>query len=383
MAAANDLVDRAVRTKQVQERKRAGAAGAFGHENKTARRARDREAGRLDEWERLELLYLWSGNDSAIIQSTQGAIVDRLLRAPPRIGEELDREVVGFLLDRGPKGAPRERLVELLVAENVGATRHEARLTLLRMVGAGRVEFFVESVARRRSCACKSTMGEHQGTSAGAPGTRRFSEPCSCGAGAEETIPTAMVRIVPGRHAKRVPGRMAPETRWAKADDALRAFCATMACSESTRGAGGRLPAVPRGGAEKARSAMGRLGPGHARVLERVYGSTSTPRWSGLSPEAARLAPLCPEVERARRRYVDDLLTARGHWGDPDASATADRSTHAPDVMKKVLDQQPDDEPGKLRWARARLAFIQQVEREAAKLLEDAVTSYREARGSR
>jgi len=376
MAAASDLVDRAVRTKQVVERARGKAQGAFGHENKTVRRQRDREAGKLDEWERAELLYLWSGNASATVQSTQGAIVDRLLRAPPRVGEELDREVVAFLLRRGAQGAPREKLVEVLAAENVGATRHEARLTLRRMVGAGRVEFFVADVVRRKQCTCRSAMGEVEGTA-------RQRGACVCGSGVEESVPTEMVRIVPGKHSRGVPGAYRPEERWAKADADLEAYCQTMTVSETAHCGGGRLHAPCRGGAGAARGAMARMPIEHARVIERAYGSFATPQWAGLSPEAARLAPLCASVERARREYVDAQVTVLGHWGDPGATRAVDRATYVPDVLRRKLDLAPEDELGKVRWSREREKFVEAVERDAAKLLLDAVASYREMRGNR
>src|ERR1019366_1123105 len=133
MAAASDLVDRAVRTKQVKERGRQRAQGAFGHEDKTARRARNKEAGKLPEGELAELLLFWSGNGVSGVGSVQGGVEERFLRAAPRIGAELEREVEAFLVRRGHAGAPREKLVELIAAENVGATRHEARMTLRRM----------------------------------------------------------------------------------------------------------------------------------------------------------------------------------------------------------------------------------------------------------
>lgn len=371
----------AVRTKQVSVRQRGKAGGAFGHESKTARRARDREAGRLDEWERAELLYLWSGNDAAIIRSAQGAVVDRLLRAPPRVGEELDREVVEFLTRRGRAGAPREKLVEVLAAENVGATRHEARLTLRRMVGAGRVEFFVAGVERRKSCTCKSSLGEYNGESAGAPGTARAHAGCVCGAGAVESVPTEMVRIAEST-VKVATARQTAEERWAKQDSALEAFCQMVHCGESSSSGGSRMSASVVGGASRARDALLRLAPVHARVLERVYGPQARPGYAGiLTPEASRLAPLLPVVERARGHYVDELVTARGQWGDPVAAAVVDRSTYTSDLLKRKLDQAPDGETEHARWSRERAAFVAAVEKDAARVLAEAVEAYRVARG--
>ena len=373
MAAASDLVDRAVRTKQVKERGRQRAQGAFGHEDKTARRARNKEAGKLDEWERAELLLFWSGNEVSVVRSVQGAVEERLLRAPPRIGAELEREVEAFLVRRGHAGAPREKLVELLAAENVGATRHEARMTLRRMVGAGRVEFFVEDVSRKKACTCKSALGEVEGSV-------RQRGACRCGSGVEETVPTPMVRLGE-KGAASVPARLKPAERWARADAELEAICHTIHCGESTHSGGSRLPPQCRAGGGRARGALRRVAAEHAEVLERVYGANRG-LWEGqLSPEASKLVTMTATYAKAKEEVADAKVRELGHWGNPDAMDGVRRATHVHDVLRAKLDAAPADELGKVRWGKAKEIFVAAVERESLKLLLDAVLSYREARG--
>jgi hypothetical protein len=374
MAAAFDLGGfAATKTKHaVRERPRAPKAGAFGlgYESKEARRERDREAGKLDDGERGELLFLWSGFDAALgVKSVQGAVEDRLMRSPPRVGPELERQVEEELLKRGKAGAQREKLVEILSLEN-NATRHEASLALRRMVGAGRIEYFVEQTTRSKECRCRLGLGDQD-------------RKCRCGAGAEETVPREMARLVLEK-SRAIPPAIPPEERWRRKDDALREYCNTIHCSESSFQPGSRLPPeVQSSRADAARRALRALSAPHRRTIERAYGSALQPVWAGLSPEAARLAPYCPSVERARLECVDRKMR---NWNpecghDLVTRRSIDKGVFASDALRMKLDQAPEDEVTRTRWRYEREAFCKAVEREAYELLRVAVSAYREARG--
>jgi hypothetical protein len=375
MAAAFDLgALGVVRTRHaVRERQRAPRAGAFGlgYESKEARRERDREAGKLDDGERGELLFLWSGFDAALgVKSVQGAVEDRLMRSPPRIGPELERQVEQELLKRGKAGAEREKIVEILALEN-HATRHEARLALRRMVGAGRIEYFVTPVTRRKECTCRLGIGEQ---------VRK----CRCGSGADEQVPCEMARLVL-EQSRRIPDAISPEERWRRKDAALEAYCQEIHCSESSFAPGSRLPPeVQSSRADAARRALRALSAPHRRIIERAYGAATTPPWAGLSPEAARLAPFCPSVERARLEVVDRKMRAwnPGSGHDLVTRRSIDKGVFAADALRAKLDQAPEDEVTRTRWRYEREAFCRAVEAEAYGLLRVAVEAYRAARSA-
>jgi hypothetical protein len=379
MAAAEALVH-AVRTKQVVERSRHAPGGAYGRESPGTREARlamredrNREAGKLDDGERGELLFLWSGFDAALgCRSIQGAIYDRLLRSPPHTGMALQDAVEQELIKHGKDGAPRDELLRILIAENVGATSREARMVLRQLADANppRIELYVAERTTKKPCRCGRL----------ATGVTPAMQACVCGAGKEEKIPTEMVRLVSMRN-RRVPTPVERADRWAREDAALEAFAHQLACSESDNVPNGRLPVhVPKEATEAVRAAMRRLMPQDREVIERVYGPMTTPPWAGqLSPEAARLAPLCPSVEKARRELVMATAAARGIL--PSAARTLDRSIFAADALRWKLDASPDDEVGRIRWKLEGDALKARVEREALALLQVAVKAFRQARG--
>ena len=366
MAAATSLDEgaftgSAVKTRgRVVERGRQRVGGAHGrsYESREAARARDRDAERLDEGERRDLLYLWSGVDAAMgVRSTMGATYDRLMLSPPRMGKDLEREALRFL-QRHSGGAPVDRLVEVLAAENVGATRHEARMALGRMVADGRVVKAVEATVRKRACTCRSPMGE-------VDGTRRQREKCGCGAGADEAVPVEVVRLRTDSSKWAFPPEVPAAERWARADAELEADCHRMVCgSGQNASSGSRLPPhVHTGRADAVRSALRSIGPEHRRVIERVYGGTSVPQWSGLTEVAARLASVVPCVEAARR------------------NPGSGRPVLASDVLRGWLDAAPEGEVERIRWRLSRDAHVARIEREASRMLRDAVERFRAARG--
>jgi hypothetical protein len=126
--------------------------------------------------------------------------------------------------------------------------------------------------------------------------------------------------------------------------------------------------------------ALRRMPRAERRVIERAYGAASASPyahvWAVSGEEIARLAPLCPSVERARVQLVD--AAAPGGGG---ARETADRATFAADALRLKLDAAPADALARLRWKAERVAFIERVRKEAEALLRDAVKAYREARG--
>lgn len=389
MAAAETLVH-AVKTKQVVERVRGKTAGAFGYESREARQQRDREADKLDEVERQELMTAWSGGGYSVfsVRSHQGALEDHMLRSPPRVLAEYERAVLYALRNKGSDGAPRASLVEVLAQENVqdpwgrvmtlGASRHEARLTLRAMAGAGRVEFFIKDLKRRKPCVCRRVMYQHQGMG---PDASVPAKDCVCGSGVEETIPTEMVRLLTTKGAA-VPDEVPREERWAREDRELESFCQMLSPHETR---GHEAPAHHSVGASEsttadlARWALHRLSPEHRRVIERAYSVFSAPQLSGLSVQAARLAVFCPTVENARKELVEQMGAARGL--DREGMKTLSRSIFAADALRAKLDAQPPDEEARKRWKAEREVFIKDVESDAASALRAAVAAYRLARG--
>jgi hypothetical protein len=370
MAAAFDLVSV---VKHQRERVRAKAGGAFGHDRE-ASLARKREEGKLDETERGDLLMLWSGLSALCgMRSVHGSVEDRLLRAPPRKSRRLDKALCDFLRHRGTAGAPREKLVEVLSAEE-SVTRHEARMLLMGLVTAKRVELFTAEVVRRKPCTCKSPMGEE--ADAG-----RRKRKCDCSAGQEESVPCEMARLVAkwDRGAKDEPET--DEGRWERQDRELEAFCRQLVPHESRNvGGGGLPPELREGGAGRARAALQAMPPADRKVLEVAYGGGSRGRWEGvLSAEAGRLAPLTDVVERARLGLAGERLKASGVRG-PEATRDMQRSTRAVDAMTEVLDDAPAEEEAKAHWARERERFVAALEKEAAAMLARAVKAYRAAR---
>jgi hypothetical protein len=376
MAAAVSLVDgsmtTAVRTRgAVKERPRASAGGAYGNRlPREAREKRSREEGRLDEQERSELLFVWGGNESALgCRSLQGAIEDKLLRSPPRVGPFLARQIQIELTKKGREGMSRDKLVEVIALEHpksrtadawAGATKYEVRRELRAMVGARRVEFFTAEVTR------KSPVTD-----------------------APESLQVEMVRLAPAEMRLALvadaeedeglpPGLSRAERRWARQDRELEAEHQRIHCRESTNSGGSRTPPVSSGSrrGESAQRALVRMAPGHRRVIERAYGGFAAAYaapWREYGEEVACVAPLCPSVERARRELVRESST-------PDSRETVDRSTFAADAMRAVLDAAPEGEADRARWQAARSVFITKVRGEAEKMLKDAVEAYRSAR---
>lgn len=373
----------AVRTKHVtRDRPRPAVGGSFGlrrTDEEKARDARRCEEGRLDERERTELLLAWSGNESSLgCRSSHASVVDKLLRAPPRDGVVIERAIEEELLRHGRQGRERERLAMLLVDEGV-ATKHEVRRTLRAMAGKGAVEYFTAAVEReqrrqrQRPAGGPGTMlsgAEQAETVSGAPVKQEKHKPLL------EKVDVEMVRLV-HRADRRVPEAVPPEERWRRADAALEAYCQVISCSESTPSGGARLPpSQGRGRADEALRALRRAPSDARRVLERAYGTVATPRWGAEvwgTDEVSRLAALTPSVELARRALVAERST-------PGSRATVDRSTFAADAMRAKLDAQPEGEIERIRWRAERERFVEAVRKEAAKMLADAVRSYRDAR---
>lgn len=344
-----------------RERLRVAPGGSFGDRQAEAERAR--EAGMLTETERGELVVAWSGHEGAAgCRSNLGAVIELLMRAPPREGRGIEDAIERELLKVGRQGVAREKLVDVLALENPktqwsGATRYEVRQVLRGMRGRAQaaaegerdpgpaVEYFV-------------TEAERSNPETGEP----------------EVVAVEMVRLVQ-RAARQIPPAVPREDRWRRADEELEAEWRAVGCHESAPGGGGRLPPHQAGGrADGALRALRRVPAEHRRVLERAYGAGAPPRYADVwEDEVARLAPLTPSCEAARRRLVAAQST-------PATRATVDRSTFAADALRAVLDSQPEEGPARQRWGAEREAFVAQVEREARRMLADAVRAYREVR---
>lgn len=371
MAAAVSTVDAIIPTAPVKtrhvpkERLRAAVGGSFGDRRVDAERRR--EEGRLDERERDELLLVWGGAESALAcRSQMGAVVDKLLRGPPRDGKAVEALVEEELRRHGQNGYERDRLVGLLADEG-SCTRYEARRALRAMVGRGSVEFF-KATRERQKRSRRLPVGFEMLTGA-------ESQAAQEGKPEAETVEVEMARWVGGSRDP-VPPAVPPEERWRRADAALEASWRVVTPHESAPGAGSRLPPSSRAGrVDEARSALRRLSPADRKVLERAYGTGSAPRYLDVWGDEllARVAPLTASVERARQ----ELVRARS---TPASRATVDRATFAADALRAVLDAQPDEGTARTRWALEREAFVARVRREAAELLERAALAYRQLR---
>ena len=383
MAAAHSMVDAvsgSPRVKNVpRERFRAvvGGAGRSYGLSREQETAHAREAGRLDERERTELLLLWGGHEGALgCRSAQGAVVDRLLRAPPRDGRLIVEAIERELARHGRGGYARDRLVNLLADEDVG-TRYEVRRTLRGMVGAGVVEFFKAQEEREKRRKREATYGmltgpEQRETLSGQAVSREAPARAE-----REVVDVEMVRLV-ARPDRRIHEALTREERWRRADEALEASWHVIGCSESSNVGGSRLPpTVPGGYGDAPLRALRRLPAASRRVIEKAYGSAAVPPWAGAwadaGPEVARLAALTASCERARLELVRSRST-------PSSRATVDRSVFAADALRAVLDQQPEGEVDRIRWRHEREAFVKRARVEAEKLLADAVAAYRNAR---
>jgi hypothetical protein len=345
MAAATTLVDlewRSVRSKGVRERRRSPVGGTS-YESRQARRERDREDGKLDEVERSELVYFWSGLSSALgCRSVHGAIQDRLMLSPPSIGRVVEDAIEQELVPRGKQGREREKVINALALEN-GATRHEIRRTLRGMVGAGRVEFFV------------ALQDAKDG---------------------EVAVMVEMVRILPGK--RRFPDRVSDAEKWRRQDEALERFCLEIHCSDSYAGGGSGLPpSVHYGRADAVGRALGSMSQHNRHVIERAYGRALAARaaveWLQWGEDVARLVPLTDVTEKARQELVVASST-------PLTRRTVDRSTYAADALRAVLDAAPEDLVLKERWRSRREEFIEKARKEAEAMLFAAVKEYREKR---
>jgi hypothetical protein len=374
----------AVRTKGVRERTRAqvgGARGAsFTSRDALARAAR--EAGRLSEQERAELVIAWGGHGAALgPRSSQGAIEDQLLRAPPREGAHVERAMLRILRRQGRYGCERASFLDIVRLEE-GVTRYEARRALRALFGRAQVEHFVAEKERR------------------APERRRLEDPYGVLTGVErranaerprmETVAVEMVRIAeapaaePGFRGTEGDEEEACVRRWARADAEVAAMWGVIACSESTRSGGGRdSPPAPRDGrSEASLRAARRLPPGERRTLERAYGTAAPLRsylqeWVVLGEDVARIVPYTSAVEAVRIEIAREAARGKGS----DGVRTAERSTFAVDAVRHVLDGVPEEGPARERWQAERTAFIARAGREAAAMLRSAVEAYREQRG--
>lgn len=383
MAAAVSMVDvvsNPARVKNVpKERFRAvvgGAGKSFGL-SRESEAAHKREAGRLDERERSELLLLWGGHEGALgCRSAQGAIVDRLLRAPPRDGRLIVDAIERELGRHGRGGYARDRLVNLLADEDV-ATRYEIRRALRGMVGAGVVEFFKAREEREKRRKREATYGmltgpEQRETLSGQAVSREAPAKAE-----REVVDVEMARLV-ARPDRRIPEAVTPAERWRRADEALEASWHVIGCSESSNSGGSRLPPAAAGGyGDAPLRALRRLPAACRRVIERAYASALVPphagAWADAGPEVARIAPLTASVERARLELVRRQST-------PASRATVDRSIFAADALRAMLDQQPEEALERIRWKAEREAFVTRVRKEAEKMLADAVDAYRKMR---
>ncbi len=394
----------AVRVKNgPRERFRSAAAGAKSFESRSADVERRREEGRLDERERTELLFCWSGNGAAAdCRSTMGAVIDRLHRGPPREGRAIEDAIERELVRAGRQGMAREKLVNLLALEDPktrwsGATKHEIRSALRGMRGrletlddppkegeerdpGPAVEYFVEKVEREKSRKRELpsygmgmlTGPEQRETLSGQLVNRERQ-----GKAERETVEVEMVRIA-YRTDRKVPPAVTREERWARDDRELEAELHLIHATESSSSGGSRLPPHLAGGrADAPLRALRRLPAGHRRVIERAYSSAAVPlyaqEWAAAGEEVARLAPLTASVEAARRELVAERST-------PATRSTVERATFAADAMRAKLDAQPEGDLPRLRWKAERERFVEAVRKEAAKMLADAVEAYRSAR---
>lgn len=247
----------------------------------TPERKRDalRTTKYLHKSERDELLYVWGGFGSAVgCKSAMGAIINALLRAPPRqwpIWESIESEML-----KKSGRMRRDKLEKILDLEGLG-TRQEVRLALRDMAEAGLVELYVAT-------------DEH-----GMPIDLSL-----------EREGPEMVKLV-GKRDHKWPEQITREERWAREDREVEALSlGTVPCNESVGGRGMdwhdrwmhtgiHAPAAER--------ALGTLFGRDRVLLERVYGTSARGvRFKDLfGPELAPVVPHTAVVEQARQELVE------------------------------------------------------------------------------
>jgi len=328
--AAVDLERRAVRVAP------SARHAVQSYESKPKQRKADRDSKRLSAEEHGDLLLLWGGYEAAIggCRSASGAILDAALRAPPR--ERPVWNLVCAELERRGGRVPLEKLVAILADEGM-ATAHEVRRALRAMQGVGRITKYVQDEPERVD-RWDPVAGEYISVNV--------------------MVPTEVVRMerLAGTPP---PSELAPEERWRREDDALRAFCEGVVPCHETRScrSDGGVPA--RGGAPPANDV--RLPRGIDRcILERVYGTSHHPAYRDVlgGPEAAVV------------EYTEAAEEERVRLGAPSVA----------EAIRLVLDGAPDDAAAAERWRQDRDRFVTRARAQAGKLIDRACEAFRSAR---
>jgi hypothetical protein len=321
-----------------------GAVQSF--EDRRQQQLSARSAKLLTYEERSDLLYEWGGYGSSNgSRSSFGAIMDAALRAPPR-----ERPVWGLVSYEIEKRGGRLELESLVktLAEEGCATRHEVRMAVRQMCGAGRIVKYVQDMPR------KNEKGD------------------------QILLPTEMVKL---QQAPKMewPEALTPQERWRRQDEELRAFCDGEVPCHETRSVwrGDHDPNV----LSRAANAMGNYmaslaSPPHKKlfgldrmILERVYGTSHHAPYRDVFGKVGD-TELAPVIE-----YTKVAIEAQARMGEG--------KTQKPtmwDVLRAILDDIPEGLAAQVRWREERSRFIRTAVSEARKLLETACEAYRNAR---
>lgn len=334
----------------------------------------------LTDAERGELLQAWGGGNS-VVRSAQGAVEDRLNRAPPREGERLRADLLSLLVRLGGE-VERDRLLSVFACEEDvpgrprGLTKYEARGILRMVLGAGQAE--QRAVMRPVDRARKRVRRDQKGVF----------EPVDEHEAEEEPTPVVFVTEAGRKAVKpRFPEGRSRAQAWEDDDEALRVFCLGGPACHGTHAAGSTLP-LEAPGSSPALEALGMLDRDSRRVLEAAYARTAPhPRTMdfGGDEAVARLAGETPACEEVRLRLVgaklQEVRRNLGREARDELALARDvgRSVVAEDALASVLDRRPAGQDA-AKWRAERAAFASRVARQARGMLEAAVARFREAR---
>jgi hypothetical protein len=308
------------------------ARRSYTHQDVTARRQSFRDAKLLTEEERMSLRYEWGGYGAADIKSPFGAILNAVLRAPPR-------PAIRYVVAEMERSGGRISLDSLVVTldEEALATAHETRLAVRAMCGSGQLTKYVQDMPR------KDQKGDlvH--------------------------VPTEMLKL--NKTSSREPAPpLTPEERWARADAEVARDWQEIPCKESRctvhrdpdRISWANLPT-----SDEPRTTTSRMSGLDRVAIERAYGSSVHPAYAN---EFGR--ELAAVLE-----YVEIVAEYRVKLG------TARRNASTAEVLRHVLDDAPTDVHALVAWREARKRFVAATKDQARRLLEGAVASLRRANG--
>ncbi len=314
----------------------------------------DEDESPLSLEERGVLMREWGGYDvgRSAGGGMFGAVLDASLRAPPRT-RPVQRLVVEQLKEHGGRQTIEELIDDVVTTGK--ATRHEVRLAIDAMSEDGRVTLYVQEMPERKQDVYDT----------GSQGDGWIGRQLHVSFRTVH-LPTVMVHLEPPEK-RGIPPELTPAERWARADEALHAYCVGYVPCHETRG--GRRPSDPDvvyDVPEVKPALTSRLFDRDRRMLESAYGTAvEAPYADVFGREVAALVEYTETFWRARARLPEGMP--------------------ALEALHAIMLHEPggDDEVARRRWRAERARFVMAVTQEANRLLGKACASLRVARRAR